>query len=371
MPEGILAFYSRSVFHGGIERNFIRQANVLKDAGFNIVVIAPKSSSIAKSLSNSAIDFQPIENENIITLWSITRLLINKKVKALYIYRPKELRATIIIKLLSGLKIKIVFYQQEKINFGQSRFFKTLLLKWTDFWLTPMTYLSNEIHNQPWLSKREIRVIPHCLNLKPLLSNQLSVVDARQQLDLPADRKIIGILGRQNLEKRQDFLIRAINFLKLNNYSFDLLILGVPKRNDEQEYTQFLKELASECGIENQVYFSPYVEDIITFYRSIDVYVKTTSGEACDITAIEALASGTQVLAVQSKYNSDILGKGDLGMLYKANNLEDFSDKLIKILTRPKIIDYLKTEGLKAVNEKYDIDNNKHKLIQFATELLS
>lgn len=370
MSEGGIAFYGRSVYYGGIERNIVRQSHILKKTGFNVYVIALKGSSIAKTFTHSDIELITVDNEKLSTIRQLSKQLLKKQVRVVFLYKPADLRTGFLIKLFSKFNIKIAFNQQERIKADRFIFFRTLLIRWTDFWMTPMNYLSNDIRKQFQLGKKEINIIPHCLDLEPYLINPVSTEDARKQLNLPVDRKIIGILGRHNLEKRQDFLIRAINFLKLNDFSYDLLIMGNPKKEDEQEYYHFLKDLAVECGLEKQVFFRSYIDNIQTFYRAIDVFIKTTSGEACDITAIEALASGTQVMAIQSKYNSEILANGALGMLYKANDLEDFSNKLIKILTQQKIKDYLREEGLKTVTNKYHIKND-HPFISLAYKLLS
>jgi glycosyltransferase involved in cell wall biosynthesis len=370
MQEGCIAFYSRSLYFGGIERNIVSHAIVLKEKGFKVLIVSAKNSSITKSSDQQGIELISIENEKILTIRKLVRELLNKKVKAIFIFKPKELRAALIIKLLSRFKIKVIYCQQENINFNKYRLYKTILLKLTDYWITPLNYLRKKMQDNRWFRGKNILVMPHYLKLETFLSSKLSVSEARLKLKLPEDRIMLGIMGRQNMEKRQDFLIRAINFLKINNYSFDLLIMGNPKRSEEKEYAQFLKELSTECGLENHVHFRSYSNNIITFYRAIDVLIRTTSGEACDVTPIEAMAAGTPVLSVQSDYNTEIMENGNLGILYKANNLEDFSSKLLKLLTHQKIIDHLKTEAQQAMREKYDMNFENHPIELFIRGLI-
>jgi glycosyltransferase involved in cell wall biosynthesis len=82
------------------------------------------------------------------------------------------------------------------------------------------------------------------------------------------------------------------------------------------------------------------------------------------------MAAGTPVIAVQSDYNSEILDKGNRGLLYKENDMEDFSAKVVKLLNQNKLYDFLMNEGRKAAIENYDKKGKCQKFEMLVYELL-
>jgi glycosyltransferase involved in cell wall biosynthesis len=374
MTNGPIAFYCISEHFGGIERNIIRMMMNCKEIGIHTVLIAAKNSPFKKELKNKGVEIYETEPKEgrlgIKSVYRIKQFLVEKRVKLLFVSRPGEIFIGALIKILSGGKIKLAYYQQVGLNFEKNRILYSLLFYWVDSWITPVNYIRREALEHNWSKKKKIDFIPHFLNLEIFYNNQLLKENAREKLDLPVDKKIIGILGRHNPDKNQDFLIRAVNFLKLNKYNIHLVIMGGPKKEQEKVYSGFLRELMCECNLQDQIHFRKFSDDLVTFLRAIDVFIITTNGETCDISLIESMAAGTPVIAVQSEYNSEILEKGNLGLLYKENNMEDFSAKVIKLFSQKKLYNFLRDEGKRAAIENYDKKSNNHKFETQIRELL-
>jgi glycosyltransferase involved in cell wall biosynthesis len=374
MKEGSIAFYCRSDLKGGIERNIISMVLNCNEMGINTIVIASENSLVSNALEVKGIEiYKTRSNEKRLGIRSIRHIqkyLVDNETKAFFVFKPNEIFIGALIKIFSGLKIKLVYYQQVGLNFEKNAFLYSILFKWVDKWITPVSYIRSEALEHYWSRKKKIDVINHSLNLELFTNNSFTREQARKKLDLPLNAKIIGILGRHNPVKNQDFLIRAINFLKLNNYVLNLLIMGEPKVEEEKVYSGFLRELMCECNLQDQVYFRSYSEDKITFIRAVDIFVMTTTGEACDVSLIESMAAGTPVIAVNSKYNSEILENGNLGLLFRENDMADFSAKAIKLLNQNKLYDFLQFEARKAALEKYDIKSKCHKFEMLVHELL-
>jgi len=346
-----------------------------KEFDINTILIASGNTPINNALVNMGIEIfktEPVDKRlRFFSILQINRFLKEKKTKAFIVTKPNEIFIGTMIKILSGLKLKIIYYQQVSLNFKKHRLLYSFLFNWVDRWITPVDYIRKEAIEQKWSWRKDIEVIPHSLNLTSYSKNHLKKDKARDNLDLPVDKKMIGILGRHNPRKNQDFLIRAINFLKINNYDLDLFIMGEPKTEDEQVYSGFLRELMIECDLQNRVHFRTFSAKSITFFRAIDVFIMTTTGETCDVTMIESMAAGTPVLAIQSEYNSEILDKGNLGILYKENDIEDFSAKIIKLFNYSKLYVFLQNEGRKAAFEKYDLKSKCYKFEELIFGLLN
>jgi D-inositol-3-phosphate glycosyltransferase len=375
MLAGSVAFICRSVYFRGAERNIFRIIMRCQGIGIHTILIASANNPLSRAIDNEGIYIfhtaSVRKRLEVKSIRQIKKILKEKRTKAIIVFTSNDIYAGVLIKILSGFKIKLIFYQQESLNFKKNGLFYSLLFKWVDKWITPADYIRMEALNHRWISRQNIDVISHNLNLESFNKNFPSKEKAREELDLPMDKKIIGVLGRLNPQKNQDFLIRAINFLKLNHYDLELLIMGEPKREEEKVYSGFLRELMCECDLQDHIHFRNFSESKLTFFRAVDVFIMTTSGETCDVNLIYSMAAKTPVLSVQSEYNSEILEKGNLGILYKENDLEDFSAKIIKLLNHSKLYNYLQNEGRKAVFEKYDLNSKGYKFEEMISEFLN
>ena len=65
--------------------------------------------------------------------------------------------------------------------------------------------------------------------------------DARQVLDLPPTGRLLGILGRFDEGKGQDFVIEVLHHLRSRlGYNTSLVIMGEPTRNEGDAYLRQL-----------------------------------------------------------------------------------------------------------------------------------
>lgn len=95
-----------------------------------------------------------------------------------------------------------------------------------------------------------------------------------------------------------------------------------------------LQQLAMDQGIEQHVEFlgSVSFERLEALYRAADLFVMPSTGEGFGIVFLEAMASGTPALGLDSDGSRDPLRDGDLGYLASEENLCDvLSDALTQI----------------------------------------
>ena len=208
---------------------------------------------------------------------------------------------------------------------------------------------------RPSYPKENVFHISPGINFEHYQKDILSRQAARKILKLPEKINLIGVLGRHHKKYQQDFLIRAIQLLRKHYYEVDLLVMGRSKAEDEKEYFNFLKELASECGVEDFVHFRPHTEKEITFFKAIDIYAQITSDDVNDNYILKAMASERPVIARSNENIDEIVEEGKYGLLYHKNDLEDFTAKIIRLLTQPRIRNHLKNQARKIVHEKYNI----------------
>ena len=110
----------------------------------------------------------------------------------------------------------------------------------------------------------------------------------------------IGMASRLVPSKQHDVLIRALALLRSGESPLDaeLRIAGEGPTADQ------LRELSRDLGVADRVTFLGHVEgnDLVDFFRGLDIYAHGTLGEGLSIALLEAAAAGVPIVA------SDVIG---------------------------------------------------------------
>lgn len=123
---------------------------------------------------------------------------------------------------------------------------------------------------------------------------------AKVNVDRQGERIILGMASRLVTSKQHDVLIRALALLRsgASPLNVELRIAG-----DGPTASQ-LRELVRELGLEDRVAFLGHLEgdDLVAFFRELDMYTHGTLGEGLSIALLEAAAAALPIVA------SDVVG---------------------------------------------------------------
>jgi glycosyltransferase involved in cell wall biosynthesis len=142
--------------------------------------------------------------------------------------------------------------------------------------------------------------------------------------------KILHV-GRLGFEKNVDVVIRAFHeFTKLNPQfsKIQLIIAGDgPARKD-------LEKLAGELGIKNRVRFLGMIrrEKLPGIYRNADMFVTASDMETLGMVALEAMASGLPVVAVNKYAMEDLVTEGENGFKVAPGDSKEMAEKILRLI---------------------------------------
>ncbi len=359
MSEEIIGFYDSTNNYNIVEKNAVYLVEQLKERGNQVMTFSCESSPLSKSMNERSVPVSKIDESrkyvNLVLSYRLSRALKKEHCKVLVILRPHDLITAIMTKTLFCRKLRLVFFQQIKFKLRKNFLLYSLLFKPFDAWIVSMEHYQHQITSISNFPPEKIFHIPPGIDIDHYEKDTLSRSSARKILKLPHNINLIGVLGRHHIAHRQDFLIRAIQLLRKHRFNIDLLLMGTSKADDEKEYFNFLKELAVECGVENYVHFRTYTEKEITFFKSIDIYAQITMDGLNDNHLLKALSLEVPVITFSSEDMDEILEKGKYGMLYKNNDLQNFTAKITHLLTQPKIRDHLNAEAKRIIHDKYNL----------------
>ncbi len=159
-------------------------------------------------------------------------------------------------------------------------------------------------------------------------------------LNLP--RPVILYLGRMEPRKGFPLLLEAFKEVKRRLPTATLLAVGGGAYLDT--YRQRVPPALREA-----VHFTGFVpaEDLPGYYRYADLYTSPAiGGETFGIVLLEAMASGTPVVASDIPGYRQVIRSGENGLLVDVHDPRAYAEALVAVLTRPDLARRLREAGL-------------------------
>ncbi len=175
-----------------------------------------------------------------------------------------------------------------------------------------------------------IAVVPCGVNLD--LFQPIDKDDARRQLGLHDDDRILLFVGRIEPLKGVDILLGAAAQLEATGDCFVIVVGGESAAQDGE--MAHLRSLASRLGIAERVSFLGAVdhERLPLFYSAADVCVVPSFYESFGLVALEAMACGTPVVASRVGGLAGTVRDGETGYLIPWRCPEPFAERLELLL---------------------------------------
>jgi glycosyltransferase involved in cell wall biosynthesis len=241
-----------------------------------------------------------------------------------------------------------------------------LLARFTDRIVVISELQKRDICNRFKVAKREkVKVIQlgfDLSNFKDCMKYRRSVRQKFLRND-PKEAFLVGAIGRLTPVKNHSLLLKAIK--QLNDQgrgdSFRFLIVG-----DGELRRDLIKE-ASDLGLQDQVIFVGWQQDMPPVYGALDAVVITSKNEGTPVTLIEAMASDKPVVATDVGGVRDLLGgtKGAVhgafelarnGILVPSGDAKAFADALIFLQENREICARIASNSKDFVERQYSIE---------------
>jgi glycosyltransferase involved in cell wall biosynthesis len=187
----------------------------------------------------------------------------------------------------------------------------------------------------------------------------------RRMHGIPAERPLLIHVGRVAFEKNIDFLLRALDCVRLRHPDVLLLIVG------EGPALPRLKTIAHGLGLGANVQFVGYLDRATTLldcYRAGDVFVFSSRTETQGLVLLEAMALGVPVVAIAEMGAIDILEAGE-GALVAPAEERAFADMVCRLLASPSLRRQLAADG-RQYAERWDAAVQAQRLADFYAGVL-
>ena len=168
------------------------------------------------------------------------------------------------------------------------------------------------------------------------------------------------MIARFSPQKDQETLINAVT--KLPKDSYKLTFVG------DGETLQTNKELVSKYGLNHNIKFAGFKDDISDELINNDVYILSTHYEGLPISIIEAMSYGLPILATNVGGNSEILENNINGFLFTSK--DELAEKLNYLINNPETVKKMGQESYRIFSDEYSLSQCLTKINNSYLELL-
>jgi len=169
-------------------------------------------------------------------------------------------------------------------------------------------------------------------------SRRADATATRRRLGLPADALVLGFLGRFAREKEVEVLLEAWPTIEQATDDVYLAVIGdgPARRRLRARYQS------------NRVVWCPYQNDreqVANTMAALDLFVSPGSIETFGLSALEAAASGTPVLAADRGGVSEQVRRSGGGALFQAGDPASLADVAVELVRHPEDLPILGAQG--------------------------
>ncbi len=346
-------FFQQPQELGGGEKWHYDMATRLAQNGYSVLVVSSRGSDLSRKISRSEILGHNITIGNgsflnPFKIWRLVRLFKKEHVSKVILNLPADLKAAGIAARLAGVD-KIIYRRGSAIpvrNSFLNRFLFRQVLSdvVANSEVTKQTILKN---NRDLIQSERIHVVYNGIDLKAW--------DQQPTVDLSFRRNheiVLGHAGRLCRQKNQKFLIETAKELKKKDIPFRLVIAG------DGEMKREIKAHARDLGVDEEVEFLGFFEDMKSFMSNIDIFLLSSIWEGFGYVLVEAMACQKPVVAFESSSTPEIVANGVSGYLSAPQDLNSYVGAIEKIAINKDLRKKLGAAGRKLVEERFEVAKN-------------
>lgn len=347
-----IAYLCGSSSWGGLEMNQLRNAVWMKERGHEVVLLCKKDTPFWENGLQAGLPLEMIQGHKKYYDFkagkALAQILKSNGISHLIIRDTRDMSVAVIAKRKCGYPLHLSYFMEMQLGVKKTNPFHTIRFSYLDLWSCPLNWLAKQVETMTHFKNDRIKVIPSGLDLSQF-EKPLKKEDAREKLELPNDKLIIGLIGRFDPHKGQVLLLEALS--KIDDPNVCVCFLGEPTKEAGPEYVNRMNEMISEHGLQNRVFIRPFRKDISTFFNAVDVFVMASKAETFGMVTIESMACGTPVIASNAGGSPEILDYGKFGLLFQPLDSESLARKIEHFRSHPTQFD---AQALRNEVKKYD-----------------
>ncbi|MDT8324901.1 MAG: glycosyltransferase family 4 protein, partial [Bacteroidota bacterium] len=234
MPEthGIgLLCTTRSL--GGIELNVLRFARWMRARGHRVIVIGSEGAPLLREAASEHLPHHslgtPRKYGDLPAARRLLQIMHAEQLTILQLNVTRDLNLGVLARSLSGGHLHVLHVQHMQFGGTKKDLLHRLQHARLAAWIAPLPWLATQARERTTIAPSRIQVIPFGIELDALRTLP-PVKEARRSLGLPADIPVLGVVGRLDRGKGQEYLLHAAAMLRAKGMPVHVMLIGEDTR---------------------------------------------------------------------------------------------------------------------------------------------
>jgi len=359
-----IAFVCFSKSKGGLELKLIEIAEALQRSGHSVLFVCPQDSPLHQECVRADIPHllhtPRFKYGSLPTAHTLAKRLKEFSIQHLVVGLSKDISTAVLIKKFHG-HLRLVYFQQMQSGRDKKDFLHRWSYRRLDRWITLTHAMKQTTVRTTIVPAASIDVLPFGANLHAFRPGAFKSTQARRAFHLPANKIIIGLVGRFDPQKGQEYLLRATPSILKALPRAHVVLVGEETRGEEG-FLDHLNTLVKELNLSNNVQFLPFTDNVPFLLSAFDLVVMPSFSETFGYLAVEAMAMGVPVVGTNAGGLREIIEDGTTGYLVPPRNSDQLASAIIKILRNKGTARGMGRRGILRVQKHFDFEKN---LLQF------
>jgi L-malate glycosyltransferase len=215
----------------------------------------------------------------------------------------------------------------------------------------------------------KLRTIHNGIDLDKFIAGRPARQALRNKLGLTDENFLVCAIGQICARKGLLELIDALRQVYAQAPHMHLAIVGSVVFSHEESYLQALHAAVKAAGLEDRVHFTGELRDVPAVLQAADLLVLNSRDEPFGLVLIEAMASGTPVLAARVGGIPEIVTDAENGWLVEPGDSAALASKLLELVYSSNKLLRVAEHAERTVGPRFSLDRYRNELIALYAEL--
>jgi len=314
----------------GVGRYLLNTLPAVNREQFNItLVILREAATLDQRLRNTNIKIRQLERSKFdpFTLIDFVRIIRQENINVLHVHQYATSNFGRVAGKITGVPVVLHIHGPDLHYPAYQKVADRLLANAVD-----RTLAVSESARQECIRNRSIRpehiiTLPNGVPLEKFTPWTDEACQAlRQQWSIPANSPVVGTITRLHKEKGNRFFMEAATQVLERVPEARFVLAG------DGPLSEQLQALANKLGIEDNVTFTGFQENVVGLLSMFDVKVLPSLAEGHPQALLEAMAMGKAIVATTVGGMGEIITDGDDGYLVPPGDAQALAKKIIYLL---------------------------------------
>ena len=349
---------------GGLELYVLKVSKYLHMKNFNVTVFSKSRSFLSKNvadnkINNSGLNFV-FHHFPILSSFKLAQYIDSHQIDVLHVHWGKDLFFTVLAKIISRRKVKLVFTRQMSLTRKKHDVYHRFLYRNIDAFLVITKELYNDAIGFLPINEEKLHLLYYGV---PAADGSKDVCDKYlNESGLGKSIFKLAIFGRVEKGKGQHLVIKAAKNILDKGHKIQVAIIGHVM---DKDYFKQLENEIKENNLDGDIFYLGFHSSPTSIMPCFDAVVLATKCETFGLVLPEAMRAGVAVIGSNCGGVPEIIKHEKTGLLFESEDVTDLTKQLSKLVSDRKLCSKLAEAGKVDADERFSEDKHFRKLLEY------